>query len=375
MPGSNVSNTSVPLHGIKAKIATVKQYIEWYKMERWLISGTEVHSGEKFSIIYNGVIQNKNYFAGLVFGSNYTEEYLGSGHIPELLRRNDNKNIDCSMVVTEGVKTFGKTLLRNHFFFIPGWVNGEIYLTDIFTDIINNRGIKSDLNRIKKNKLVYEITHDLSAFNQFYYEMYRPLMRKRHGNAAIINTYGQLYKKFKKNDLFMIKKEEMVIAGALVSHNKISGRLLAFGVLDGKDDYIHEGVMTALYYFPIKYLHEQNCRRICLGRTRAFLNDGVMFYKKKWGYKVVEESSAGFFIKVVRLDSGVIGFLQANPYITVEKRESSVVFFSKSKEAAPEILNILHKNYLTNGFDNVILSSYSAGMGIGQTLKIPIDGV
>ena len=373
MPDSTVYDAPVSLHGIKAKLATVKQYIRWYKMERWLISGMEIHSGEKFTILYTGVVQNKNYFAGLVFGNNYTEEYLGPGHIPDFIGRKKNKNVDCSMFVTEGLRTFGKTLLKNGFFFITGWVNGEIYLTDIFTDIFKNRGIKSDLNRIKKNQLVYEITHDLSAFNQFYYKMYVPLMRKRHRNAAIINTYGQLYNKFKKDDLFLIKKDGMAIAGALVSRNNKFGRLLAFGVLDGEDDYVHEGVMTALYYFPIKFLHEQGCRRICLGRTRAFLNDGVMFYKKKWGYKVIEEASTGYFVKVIRLDPGVTGFLRNNPYITAEKGESSVVFFRESKEAATDILNSLNKNYLTYGFDNIIISSYSADTGINQTLKIPID--
>ncbi len=275
----------------------------------------------------------------------------------------------------EGRKLFAKTLFKKGYFFITGWVNGEIHLPDSFSDIFKNRGIKSDLNRIKRSQLVCEITHDLLAFNQFYYKMYVPLMQIRHGNAVITNTYGQLHNKFKESDLFLIKKDGMVIAGALVSHNEKFGRLLAFGVLGGKDEYIREGVMTALYYFPIKFLHERGCRRICLGRTRAFINDGVMFYKKKWGYKINEEASTGFFIKVIRLDPSVIGFLRENPYITVEKGESSVVFYRESKEAAPEVLNSLQKNYLTNGFDNIIISSYSADTGIGQTLKMPIDAV
>jgi hypothetical protein len=373
MPIPTAYNASVPLHGIKGKLTTVRQYIQWYKMERWLICGTEIHSGEKLSVLYTGVLQHKNYFAALVFDNNYTEKCLGRAHLWQLWGNSDKRSNDHFMAITEGLKLFSNAFRKKGYHYIPGWILGEISLPADFSGLINNRSIKSDVNRIKDNNLVCEVTRDLSWFDQFYYEMYRPLVQVRHGKAAITNTYGQLHSIFKRSSLLLIKKNGMVIAGSMVSMNRNSGRLWVFGVRGGNKEYIKEGIMIALYYYSIRFLHTQGCRKINLGGTRAFLNDGILFYKKKWGFKVKGESSVGFFLKTLNSSPGVKSFLQHNPYINIDKEGNSAVFFIESEEAAQGLLDNIKNRRFPEGLDWIVISTLSEDAGIRQIFKIPVE--
>jgi hypothetical protein len=318
-------------NGLKARISTIRRNIEWVKMERWLLRGTEIHSGEKLTILYTGVSINKNYFAGVVFGNDYTEEYLGKSRIRMLSERFNENREKFSIIVTEGLKIFGKRLLNKGYFYIPGWVQGNIDLPDDYCDIFKNKRIKRDLNRIKRSSYSYEITGDISDFNRFYFDMYVPLMQSQHGEAAIIRTYDDMRRKFKKCSMVIIKKNDLAVAGAMVSWDGIYGKWWYVGVVGGNREYIHEGVMQALYYYPLEFLHKQGCRRIDMGIVRSFLNDGVMCYKKKWGYKIMNGTPAGYFIKIIKILPEPGAFYTITRMLLSAKRETVPCFLMKQR--------------------------------------------
>ena len=359
--------------GIKARISTIRRNIEWVNMERWLLSGSEIHSGEKLTILYTGISINKNYFAGLVFGSDYKEEYLGRRGIHKFSGRFDENREDFSIVVTEGLRVFGKRLLNKGYFYIPGWVKGNIELPDDYCDIFKNRRIKRDLNRIKRSNYSYEVTRNNSEFNRFYFDMYLPLIKAQHGEAAIIRTYDDMRRKFKKCSLVIIKKDNLAIAGAMVSWNGIHGKWWYVGVFEGNSKYIQEGALQALYYYPFEFLHGQGCRQIDLGIVRSFLNDGVLCYKKKWGYKIMNATPAGYFIKITKNSPGIRSFLYNNPYVIIGKDGNSAVFFNETNTNVENILDRVMYKFLPEGLDWIIIQKINNDTGIRQLLKIPLS--
>jgi hypothetical protein len=98
-----------------------------------------------------------------------------------------------------------------------------------------------------------------------------------------------------------------------------------------------------------------------------------MCYKKKWGVKVENDSSAGFFIKTLRASSGVDSFLQHNPYIVVSKEGNSAVFFSRQEESAQDTIdNNIRNNYLPGGLDWIVVCSLMGDASIRQIFKTPV---
>ncbi|MFZ7132675.1 MAG: hypothetical protein ACOWWR_09990 [Eubacteriales bacterium] len=358
--------------GLKGMLSTFRRNIEWVRMESWLLCGIEIHSGEKLAVLYTGVSINKNYFAGVLFGSDYKEKYFGRGHIRKHSECFDKNREDFSIVITEGLKIFGKRLLNKGYFYIPGWVQGHIDLPDDYSDIFKNRRIKRDLNRIKRINYSYEVTRDNSDFNKFYFDMYLPLIQCQHGEAAIIRTYDDMHRKFKKCSLVIIKKDNEAIAGAMVSWDGIHGKWWYVGVLEGKSEYIHEGVLQALYYYPFEFLHKQGCRRIDMGIVRSFLNDGVMCYKKKWGYKIENENPAGYFLKILENSPGTRSFLYHNPYVVTGKDGNSAVFFDETENCTEDLLDRVRYKFLPEGLDWIIIQKINNDASISRFLKIPL---
>jgi hypothetical protein len=117
----------------------------------WLISGTELHSGEHLTIIYAGKIGNKNYIVNLVFGDQYDEIDLGKKWLHNVFRIAKQNIQDCSMMVLEVNKRLHKLIKRKKDFYLPLWVLGEV---DIPLPV-SNRSVKSDLRRIRKNNLKF----------------------------------------------------------------------------------------------------------------------------------------------------------------------------------------------------------------------------
>jgi hypothetical protein len=109
-----------------------------------------------------------------------------------------------------------------------------------------------------------------------------------------------------------------------------------------------------------------------MGSTRAFLNDGVLFYKKKWGYQIERESRAGFFLKVMRISHGISSFLGHNPYITTGKEGNNVMFFDKSESAARQTLKNVNVNLELKGLNGIVIHSLADDTAIKQITRIPI---
>lgn len=372
MPIPTSPDTVNNFHDHQNIISTIRRQIEWITIERWKLSGVEIHSGEKINILYTGVRLNKNYFASIVFDSNFTEEYLGYGHLWHLMPHPAKEATDCSMVIIEGLKAVGNLWLKSGYSYIPGWINGNVYLHEDISAIIKNRSARSDINRIKRNQLTYEVSGEVADFNQFYYDMYLPFVQARHGKSAIIHTYEDLCKRFRKGFLILIKKDGETIAGSLISRNKAYGRLGYIGIKNGENKYVQDGAIIALYYYPLTFLHKLGCRKINVGATRAFLQDRILHYKKKWGYQVEGNSPAGFFFKVTRASPGVRSFLHNNPYITADKKGNSLMLFSESPEVPQEVINTLRINYIPEGLDWITVNNLENDGRIRQIGRIPL---
>jgi hypothetical protein len=309
-----------------------------FRFDQWLLSGQEIHSQQQLTILYTGIIQNKCYIARLAYDENYQEQYLGKKWLWELSFKRPCFNE--SLVITEVHNILYSWFSRKIDFYIPGWVEGKVILPgDLLRFVKTNRSLNHTRQNFTKNRLYPQIVSGPSQLFDFYQNMYVPYIHGVHGNRAFIESYPHIKKMFGNCQVLQIKKDDMSVAGCLFQVSKTKARLLVLGVKDGNRDFVKQGAIGALYYFTFKHLLERGYTSVHLGKSRAFLNDGILIFKKRWGLRITGLSGMGFAIKVLSGTDGVKGFLYNNPFIFKEKRELKEVRFIESSQT------LVEKNY------------------------------
>ncbi len=346
--------------------------IDISRLDLWVLSGEEITSHQELSIVYAGTKINKNYFTKMAYDNSFSENYLGRVWIWKIFKVVKEKGHNCSLMVVAVDRPLCTLFRKRACFDIPFWVTN---LTDISGDsslITKNKSIKSTINKIRKNNLFFEITQDRSQFDNFYYNMYRPYVTQRHGDGAIITEYDYVNNEFRNGELLLIKKENEYeyVAGALLVYKKKQPRPVYLGVKDGNFDYVKEGAVGAIFYFAICRFKEKGYEQVDFGGSRAFLKDGVLRYKRRWGVSQIASRHGGiFFVEPLTNTPGLKAFFINNPFIFMDKSKiSGAVFVDSAHSFSQKELEKTSKKYYFNGMSK--LSIYQFGENSARTQKI-----
>lgn len=331
------------------------------------MKGDETTSQSPFSIMYAANDDaNRNYLLGLIFGASFREHSLGRAWLWQISKLGVERGRDCSLLIVQTRASHHKLLRSKNWFKIPYWVFGEV---DIPSDpkVTKDSSLKSDFRRIRKNSLQFEITQDAQHFDDFYHNMYVPYIMRAHGSSAYINSYEYMSAEFKKCELLLVKKQQKRIAGLLIAYEKEEPRLWSLGVRDANQEYLKDGAVGALFYFSMCYLNEKGFTKVNFGQSRAFLNDGVFQYKKKWSQRIVGTSLEWFAFKVLSYTAPVKAFLQENPFIFENKGVlNGALFVDGEKPLSLKDFKNIDKKYFHSGLDKIILYSLTHDDAVNQ---------
>ena len=337
------------------------------RIDLWLVTGDEPTSRKPMSILCAAKdTKHLNYLLGLAFGASFRERYLGRAWLWRIPKVVAEMAQDCSLMIVQVPKSRFKLLRSSNWFYIPCWVVGEI---DIPRDptVTKDSSLKSDFRRIRKNSLRYEVTRDPQRFDDFYHNMYVPQTTKAHGSSAYIISYEYMRAEFQNCDLLLVTKQEKHIAGILIAYEKSGPRLWSLGVRDSNPEYIKDGAVGALFYFSISYLHEKGFTKVEFGRSRPFLRDGVLRYKRKWDQRIVGTSPNWLALKILSYPDAVKVFLQQNPFI-FENRGSlnGAVFVDEENSLTAEDFEKIDKQHLHDGLSKLFIYSLQQGDPVKQ---------
>jgi hypothetical protein len=214
--------------------------------------------------------------------------------------------------------------------------------------------------RIRREGLEFEVTRDLKSFDYFYQNMHMPYLRGRYGDSAVLSSREEIKAQFDKGELILVKKKGEYISGALVSYE---GELASFpylGVLDGRWEFVAGGAISASYEFVLQHLETTNCRKANFGQSRAFLNDGVLRFKRKYGYEIVNSTIHKFLTKVVSDTNATRAFLRNNPFIMERSGKFyGVVFLDGEVPPTPQTLQEINKQHSHAGLSKLLVCSFS----------------
>ncbi|MBI4650183.1 hypothetical protein HY745_02645 [Candidatus Desantisbacteria bacterium] len=239
-------------------------------------------NGIEFVFIYAGSDDiYHNYFAEEFFSPGYKKEFIGY-HLFWNIRNFMRKNFpECILIFVE-FNIFTNYLFKKQpSFKIPSWLEMEI---DISLPMNLMRKLRRsgylDIQRhIRKYNLNFEVTTSQIQFENFYYNMHLPYIKKRHLNIAIIDSYSDFMKICKNSELFIFKKENETAGGMIVEYKNNGVFFRRLGIENGNEAYLKAGIIGAAYYFTIIEMQKKGYKKINIGGTRAFLNNGLTKYK------------------------------------------------------------------------------------------------
>ena len=330
------------------------------RLDFWILQGNEITSKQKLDILYAGTEENRHFLIKLAFDNSYRENYIGKTWLWKITSVVKEKGHHCNLMIIEMPRSFRIFFKNQKCFYVPCWVEGEVDISDENCALIHsNSSVKSDIRRIRKNKLNFEITNELQHFHNFYYHMYVPHITKAHGDTAFIMDYDFLENKFKNGDLLLIKKEKESIAGMMLIYPKNKARLLYLGIKDGNSDYVIDGAIGATFYFSVQYLKEKGYKNVSFDLSRTFLKDGVLQYKKKWGLQIVDTSKMGLIIKPLLETSGLRGFFSNNPLIFLGGMKlHGAIFVEDDQSFSKEYFEQILKDYYLKGLAKLFIFQF-----------------
>ena len=279
----------------------------------WIVYGREAATGQPLSMFFAGTAENKSYITNLVFRDSATEVYNGCKPFWSLLTQLDANKCKCSLAVIEAHTILKALLKREQDLFVPVWLDSYVE-TPLEA---RNRSSVSSIKTIEKNRLTYSTTKSADAIRDFYASMYLPTIQSRHGDSALIAPFEDVEKALDAGhcELLQISKDGQAIGGVLILTDHSPPRLWLCGVRDAKPDHWKAGALAGVYLFSSQHLAKSGATTMALGGTRAFLSDGILFYKSKWGAMFKPRGVRGFLIRPLQLNAGSKGFLLNSPML------------------------------------------------------------
>jgi len=162
--------------------------------------------------------------------------------------------------------------------------------------------------------------------------------------------------------MLFILQQGHAIAGCLIHYESQRPHLINMGVKEGDSAYISAGAMGAIYYFGLLSVGSEGYTRAAVGWSRAFLNDGVLLYKKQRGACLAESYSIGFRLKRMQASAGAEAFFKNNPFLYIAKgKYYGALFIDGGQQLSEQEFEEIKEKYYLEGMAALIVYPLAPG--------------
>lgn len=312
----------------------------------------------------------RSYISTLIFGSSASTRYLGRTWFWNT-RKLSKGTEGASLVFCEIDPRCTKLLWEERGLSIPAWILGEAALPRSPREL-NRKSAQYARRKIEQNSLEFEITHDQKRFDDFYDSMFVPYIKLRHGGSAYIVPRNLAQKDFDQGELVLVKQKGECISGLITTYEGSSVNLLKAGVRDGNWNYVRDGALVAAYEFALRHAEEKGCRKVNFNRSRAFLKDGVLKFKREMSQRIVGADRQMYMLRILR-DSQVARLLLENMPFIFEHLGGfhGAVFVQDEITLAVQTLREIRKQYYHPGMKDLIVFQFSSCLPANEEEFVP----
>jgi hypothetical protein len=320
---------------------------EGLKVELTTLRGTCQRTGESITISCATSEKTRFFLAAFILGSKYETISHGDTWLWNVVRKSEEYSPEAIVVFVEAREKKLDLFFKNGFK-IPVWVTGEIALP-IPESLRRQKTLKEDMRKVRQSDFGFRISRNLDELKMFYDTMYLPLVEQSHGQSAVLKNRENLLSRLNTSELLLITKGEEAVAGQLISFENEIPKLFAIGVRDGDPSLIRSGALSACYFFCSEYLNSKGFTRLDTGLSRAFINDGVLNYKRKWGLEVRADMPVFLLMHILRDKQEGRNFLAELPLIFKDNDELCCLIFADGEQHPLTDPQDLIKRYRVKG--------------------------
>ena len=355
---TRITNVLRRIGPLRKAVQRVRGFVDFYRVRVWFLEGQERISRAHLSILYMGQLENKNYIENLAFEDVNSQHDLGTAWIWNATRRTSCRHGKPDLIVMDLEDRHYYRYGNDGGFYIPSWMGTEFVFSEVLARFKSRENTSRDLRRIRRSKgarFEFEVTRRPEEFDRFYSTMYVPYIKQRHGDRAFLEPYERILEELGRSELCLVKRDGEYVAGTIVIYEPHRVHWWILGVKDGNSDHVKAGAIEAMNYYMMLYCSEQGYESVYAGDARAFLNDGVLRFKKGWGLRLTGNSVAkGFWLRCERDSPGVNAFLINNPFVArADSGFSGTVFLASETFDGDQPLRELHRSYYVPGMERL----------------------
>lgn len=244
---------------------------------------------------------------------------------------------------------------RGDYLELPDWVCLVTPLADTWDGTFQNfrKTMRKNIKRlIRKNGYSLETTNDPSFIKTFYDDFYRAFINSRHSGEVFMTPKIAVEQRAREGTILkVIGKEGAVAAGVYFPHGD-ELRLLVTGMPEALVEKPPEAAVSALYFFSLQYAFENGFKAVNFMGTRAFPNDGLFQFKRKWGAEVKDAFSIdSILFKPMNNSTKAVRFCELFPLVARKGEKLELVLCSTAQELTKEICDHLVANSHCAGLD------------------------
>ncbi len=256
-----------------------------WRVESWLLSGSERWSGAPLTVRYRGHGENLEYVKRLFFQPPVEATCLED--IPVWrIHQPTSQDASCDVVCCERPLPWSLLPPPPPFRTYLCWVKQHIEIPATREELLGSlrRRTRMEAERlIRKYGFTATLTPAASWSRMFYDEFYLPTVRSRFGEEGQIVDFDFFERRCRDARLLLVRQQERIMGGLLL-HGQGATLIDGWTGLRMRGDAPEvAGVSDVLDYCTQEIAYREGFDLLDMGTSRAALSDGALRYKQRWG--------------------------------------------------------------------------------------------
>ncbi len=171
---------------------------------------------------------------------------------------------------------------------LPLFVNCHADLSKPISELITSKGAKDDLRVARRLGYQFQLVNSDEGLHEFFHHMLMPMIKVRHEERAFLSQWEDIERTYRHGILIAAYLESEWIGAILLAlDGSDTVRIANIGWRNGNDQWLKKGIAAALYHQAFVWAKENRYRKVNLGSSNPFANDGPLNFKLKWGASLV----------------------------------------------------------------------------------------
>lgn len=171
---------------------------------------------------------------------------------------------------------------------MPLFVNCLIDLRKPVDELITSKGANHPMRVARRLDYRFEHKESDQALQEFFQQMLIPTVQNRHEERGFFSKWEDIQHVHQNGVLIAAYLDDEWIGGILLAiEGADSIRIANLGWRNGDDAWLKKGIVAALYYQSLTWAQEHGYTEFNMGSSSAFVKDGPLNFKLKWGATMV----------------------------------------------------------------------------------------